>query len=74
MKLGDKPLADMSETEMLEAVAILRAKREALRSEAIVRKQEREKGNIVKEPKRVVKKEMDSFLSDTLAFLKEDQA
>lgn len=50
MKLGDKPISEMTYEEMLEATTQLRESREALRNEAIKQKKEREaKG--VPEPK-----------------------
>lgn len=41
MILGSKPLAEMSEEEMLAAIAELQSEREALRAEAIAKKAER---------------------------------
>ncbi len=73
MRLGDKPLADMSEAEMLEALTALRSEREALRSEAIARKREREKGNVVKEPRAPRAKKQEEPPDDILAFLMGDK-
>lgn len=39
MILGSKPLSEMSNEEMLAAIEELRSKREALRAEAIAKKQ-----------------------------------
>jgi predicted Holliday junction resolvase-like endonuclease len=51
MKIGDKPISEMTESEMLEAIALLQAEREALRSDAIRRSKEIAAGNVTKEPK-----------------------
>lgn len=37
MKIGDKPLADMTKEEMIEAIRLLQDSREALRAEAVKR-------------------------------------
>lgn len=59
MILGSKPISEMSKDELHAAIEELRSNREALRSEAVKKKQAREAGEIVpKEPKapRVAKK------------------
>jgi len=73
MLLGSKPLADMTEEEMIAAMEELRSSREALRNEAIKQKKERDAAGILTEPKvkREKKvKEVDPFEADMLAFLK----
>ena len=64
MLIGSKPLAEMSDDEMLAAIEELRSAREALRADAI--KQKAETGKIVKvkkEPKAAkVDVEMDAIL------------
>lgn len=54
MKLGDKPISEMTFEEMLEATTILRESREALRNEAVKAKKEREAKGLP-EPKPVRK-------------------
>ena len=72
MILGSKPLADMTEEEMIAAMEELRSSREALRNEAIKQKKERDASGIgepkVRKEKKV--KEVDPFEADMLAFLK----
>jgi hypothetical protein len=51
MKLGDKPLSQMSIEEMNEAIAALRESREALRNEALASKAIREAKGMTGEPK-----------------------
>ena len=55
MILGSKPLSDMTEAELHEAIAELRSKREALRDEAI--KKSTDTGKVPKVPKEPKMKE-----------------
>ena len=72
MKLGDKPLSEMSQEEMLSAIEELRASREALRNDAIAEKKRVDAGlpATPKEPKVKKVKEVDAFDEGMLAFLK----
>lgn len=70
MKLGDKPLAEMSEEELREAITNLHASREELRAEAIRKKREQTEKGITKAPKepraarvKAVDKDMDNMLA-----------
>jgi len=72
IKLGDKPLAEMSAEEMLEAITAMRTEREALRAEAIKKKQDAEAGPVARQPRapKAPKITTPNALTDTLAFLK----
>lgn len=75
LKLGDKPLADMTEVELREAISTLRAEREELRKEAISRKREKDAGAVVPKESRVKKEKVavSSPTMDMLAFLRSDK-
>ena len=79
MKIGDKPISEMTEAEMLEAIGVLQGEREALRADAIKRKREADsKGVEHKEPRapRAPREkkvnEKDSIAANILAMMKED--
>ena len=76
MKLGDKPIAEMTHSEMVEAITFLRDKREALLEDARNRKRASVEAQIPsesKEKKTRMPKAIDPFLADTLAFLRGDK-
>jgi hypothetical protein len=74
MILGSKPIAEMSEGEMLSAIEELRGSREALRNEAIKKKKEMEaKGITADIPKTRRAPKVDPLASDMLAFLRGDK-
>lgn len=72
MLLGSKPVGDMSEAELLDAIAELRSNREALRTEAIARKAERDAKGVPepKAPKAPRTPKVDPLAADMLAFLR----
>jgi len=72
LKLGDKPLAEMTADELITAIETLQAEREALRAEAIAAKR---KEAMPKEAKPRAPRgapAADPFLLETLKYMKGD--